>query len=634
MKATLPYVIFLFFLSQALNAQIIFNPGGARPNLIIQGSQTGDDLRTFIQANPTAGSVVNNDITFNAELIIDTNATFTDDNAVYHFPNIFRYAPRANATVNFTDITLHYSGTAKSHSFNRAYTANFTRVFYLQGVESGRSDFFNNGNYTFNMDNVTFVSYGNSDFLHFQTNTTLNNITITNARGGLNFEPGARLAGETEIINGLKLEGVTRMVGGSGSQGDFKTFDMEWDATNWNFSPRNVDFFFVNPKKPVGWTGYSGGGTLPVQEFYTHEVTVTDSNLNPLSNINITLYNSDSGSFDYSETTNISGQIPKQEVLRIDNTVSLNFNRGLSVLVAPNYLKNYYAVSRDFSQPIIDNIIITEDEFISETNTATVATYSGININHVAKTVTISGNRNLCELYDFIKLNKLSNLSQPSIERIFATPKKDILDIGDYQFVLSGGAIISPCDKFVKIESTVNSNIANINNLNVGIEDAGQLYKFISITNLTDANLTITDNAVTPSNTFLSLMNFSGESNSVTQFASADVRIDVLRDGYTDWSTIQDFSGPQDIYRFVVYQAPILKPATSQNQQDILFVAKKILMKNEGILQQVNGVTPNVTINNVTQNTTLEATEERQREIIALLKRILVKTTVIKKRIE
>ena len=57
-------------------------------------------------------------------------------------------------------------------------------------------------------------------------------------------------------------------------------------------------------------------------------------------------------------------------------------------------------------------------------------------------------------------------------------------------------------------------------------------------------------------------------------------------------------------------------------------------MKNEGILQQINGTTPNVTINNINQNATLQATEERQIEILDLLKRILIKTTVLKKRME
>ena len=641
----LKIVVMFCFLIELLNAQITYNAnynpggnGGARPAIIISGTQTGDDVRTYLQANPTYGTVVNNDITFNVELVINNNAIYTDNNAVYHFPDVYRYTPRNNCTVNFTDITIHYSGSPKGHSFNRAYTANFTRVFYLLGVESGRSDFFNNGNYIFNMNDVTFVSYGDNDYLHFQTNTTLNNITVTNANGVLNFEPGARLAGEVEIINNLKLQGVTSIVSGSGSQGDFKTYDMDWDATNWNFrtATRNVDFFIVNPIKPAGWIGYSGneGATSPVQEFYTHDVLVVTPNLNPLANTIVTLYNNDTASFDYNLLTDTQGVITQQEVLKIDNTQSLNFDRGVSTLVVPDYFKNYYAVTRDFTQPFEDTVVLTDDEFITETNTATVGAYTGITINHIAKTITISENRTLCELYDFIKLDKMNNLPEPSITTFLASPSKDVLDISDYQFILSGTAVIAPCDKFVKIESSATSSIADINNLQVGLEDAVDLYKYINISNIESADFTISDNAVDPSSIFLSQTNYTGESNSVTQLNSTNIRIDVTRDGYTDWSMEQDFSGPEDIYRFVVYQAPIVEPATSNNQDDILFLAKKILMKNEGILQQVNGTTPNVTINNITQNATLQATEERQQEIISLLKRILTKTTVIKKRLE
>lgn len=237
-------LISLLFISglHLANAQISFDPTassfnnnqgvGTRPTIFITAPVTGDDLRTFIVSNPTTGSVVNRDITFNAELVIQGSGTLTDNNAVYHFPDIYRYVPRSGVTVTFTDITLRYSGSSqKLHSFNQAYTANFTRVYYIQGVTTGRSDFFNNGNYTFNFSDVTFISYGDSDFLHFQTNTTLNNITITNAQGGLNFEPGARAAGDVEIINNLKLRGVTQIVGGSGSNGDFRAIDMDWDAT-------------------------------------------------------------------------------------------------------------------------------------------------------------------------------------------------------------------------------------------------------------------------------------------------------------------------------------------------------------------------------------------------------------------
>ncbi|SNR15357.1 hypothetical protein [Tenacibaculum jejuense] len=635
MKGTSYIFIFLFFISLNIFSQISFNatapstgsPGGNRPTIFITGPTTGDQLRNFIQANPTTGTVVNRDITFNAELKVQGAGTLTDNNAVYHFPDIYRYAPQAGTTVTFTDVTIHYTGSPKGHSYNGAYTANFTRVFYLLGVTSGRSDFFNNGNYTFNFEDVTFSGYGGSDFLHFQTNTTLENITI-NTTNRLNFEPGARLAGEVEIIRNLKLRGVTRIVGGSGSNGDFKAFNMDWDATNWNFSQRNVDFFFVNPVKPTGWTGYSGAANR-VQEFYTHDVIVTEPNLTPINNINILLYNNNANTFDYNLTSDTSGQIPTQEVLKIDNSVSLNFDRGNSTLVVADYLKTYYAVDRNFNEPISDNIVVTDDEFISETNTTTVAAYAGITVNHSARTLTISANRTLCEVYDFIKLNKINNLEQPNITTFFATPRADVIDLNDYQLILSGSAILSPCDKFVKLESDATSSIADLNNLDVGLQDATQFYKFISIANINNANLLITD--LNTSTEFLSETNFTGTSNSVTTFASNQVRLEITRDGYTNWATIQDFSGPEDIYKFVAHQAPLIDPSTSINQEEMIFLAKKILQKNVGILKELNGTNPTLNITNINQNATIQATEERQIEILNLLKRILTKTTAIKK---
>ncbi|CAL2055225.1 hypothetical protein [Tenacibaculum sp. 190524A05c] len=631
-------LLFLFssiILMSNAYGQITFNasapstgsPGGNRATIFITGPTTGDQLRTFIQANPASGSVVNRDITFSAELKIQGGGTLTDNNAVYHFPGIFRYAPQSGVTVTFTDVTIHYTGNAKGHSYNFAYTANFTRVFYLLGVTSGRSDFFNNGNYTFNFEDVTFSGYGGSDFLHFQTNTTLENITI-NANSALNFEPGARSAGDTEIIRNLKLRGVTQIVGGSGANGDFKAFDMDWSATNWRFSQRSVDFFLVNPIKPAGWTGYTGSASR-VKEYYTHDVLVTNENLSPLNNLNVLLYNNDSNSFDYNLNTDTNGKIPTQEILKIDNSVSLNFDRGTSTLVVADYLKNYYSLTRDFTQPITDNVLITDDEFISETNTTTVAGYSGISINHAAKTLTISANRTLCEVYDFLKLNKINNLTQPDISTFFATPSENIIDINDYQLILSGSAVLSPCDKFVKVESDVTSSIADINNLDVGLEDATQFLKFISISNIISANLSITD--LNTNTDFLTETNFTGTSNSVTTFASNQVRLEVTRDGYTTWATIQDFSGPQGIYQFIAYQAPIENPSTSINQEEIIFLAKKILQKNVGILKTLNGTNPTLNITNITQNSTIEATEERQIEILNLLKRILTKTTAIKK---
>lgn len=610
-------------------SQITYGTVGGRPTVSISSPVTGNDLRAFIVATPAAGSVTNNDIEFIADLRINGSGALVDNNAVYHFPGQHRYAPQAGCTVTFTDVMIHYSGTTqKVHSFNGAYTANFTRVFYLQGVTTGRSDFFNNGAYTFNMSDVIFVSYGASDFLHFQTDQTLNNITIVNASGGLNFEPGARLNGQVEVINNLKLVGITRIVGGSGAQGDFKAYDMDWNATNWNFSQRNVDFFFVNPIKPAGWTGYSGSASR-VKEYYTHDVTVIDEALAPLPNINVLLYNYNDDVFDYNLTTDAQGQINTQEILKIDNAVALNHDRGFSAFVIAEYLKEYVAIQRNFDTAITDNVISKDDEYITETNAVTVGGYSGIAINHATKTLTISQNHTLCEVYDYIKLNKMSNLTSPSIDNLFISVAGETLDIDDYQFILSGSAVITPCDKFAKIESTVLSSIADVDNLEIGLEDSGGLYKLLSFTNVVSADVVLTDENT--STTLRTETNFTGTINFVTQLNSTQIRMLITRDGYTSWSANIDVSGSQEIFRFEVYQTLTDNPATIENQDEIIFLAKKILIKNEGILKSLNGTNPTLNINNITQPATINATEERQEEILSLLKRVLSKTTAIRK---
>ena len=142
MKNLKPYFLYFFLIhTTAFFGQITLNNAGTL--ITINGNETGDNLRNFVIANPQAGSIADRNITFNASLRV--NGNLTDNNAVYHFPESFRFEPRTPAIVTFTDITIHYSGRPKIHSFNSAYTANFTRVFYLQGVTNNRSDFFNNG---------------------------------------------------------------------------------------------------------------------------------------------------------------------------------------------------------------------------------------------------------------------------------------------------------------------------------------------------------------------------------------------------------------------------------------------------------------------------------------------------------
>ena len=65
-------------------SQIDFVTLGGRPTVRITDPVSGDDLRTFINANAATGTVTNNDIEFFADLRIQGAGELTDNNAVYH----------------------------------------------------------------------------------------------------------------------------------------------------------------------------------------------------------------------------------------------------------------------------------------------------------------------------------------------------------------------------------------------------------------------------------------------------------------------------------------------------------------------------------------------------------------------
>ena len=605
--------------------------------IIISGTETGTSLRSWLASNWWLADVTNNDITFSRDLKISSNANFTDENAVYHFPNSYRFEPQSNCTVTFTDVTIHYSGSQKVHSFNSAYTANFTRVFYLQGVTSGRSDFFNNGNYTFNMSDVTFVSYGGSDYLHFQTSDTLRNISIVNKQGGLNFEPGAVNAGETEVIYNLKLKNVSTMVGGAYSQGDFKVYDLDWDATNWNFSQRNVDFLLVDPIKPSGWSTYSGSFTR-VKEYYTHNVKLVNTQGNAVANTRVLMLNDydhtniPSYTSEYDVLTNSNGVIIEQEVLKINNSLSTSLrNRGDFTLIIADYLKKYQTQSRAMDNPITDVLLVDVDANVTNTNSAAVAAYSGFNINHTAKEITISTSHSLCELYDYIKYDKVvNNITKPTLDDLLVTVSGSQLYIGDYKLILQSGSDLLTCDKFDYLKSDVISDIGNDNNVKVALEDPQGLYKMIELNDIVSADVLIIDNDL--NDTLLFTPNYTGTIEFITKSSASNTLIMVSKTNFSNWIVGIDLSQNIALYSFKVNQVEgVSSPglATTEKQDTEIYLLQKLLQKSSAILKSASGnmVQDTIQITTVSPTNTDYPSQEKQDESLMLLKRILAKVT-------
>lgn len=635
MKRLLIYILLLLFSFSGYGA-ITYNSN----EIIISGTETGNSLRSWLASRTWLATVVNSDITFYRDLKISSNANFTDENAVYHFPNSYRYEPQSNCTVTLTDVTLHYSGSPKSHTFNFAYNANFTRVTYLQGVTSGRSDFFNNGNYNFNMSNVSFVSYGGSDYLHFQTPDTLYNITIVNKQGGLNFEPGAVNAGETEVIYDLQLKNVTQMVGGAYSQGDFKVYNLDWDATNWRFSQRSVDFHLVNPIKPSNWSAYTGSFSR-VKEYYTHDVKLVDTDGLPVANTRVLLINdydlaNMSGyTSEYDVSTNAQGVIEQQEILKINNSLSSSLrNRGDFTLAIADYHKKYQIQNRNFNQITKDILLVDIDGSVSNTNESAVSTYSGIGINHNTKELTISSTHTLCELYDYIKYDKVTNnMTKPTIDELLVQVNGQQLYIGDYKLILQSGAELQTCDKFNAIKSDVVSTIGNAQNVKVALEDPNGLFKMILLNNIEAANVLIKDNI--NGDTLVFQANYTGQIEYITQLASTDVLIFVSKPNFSNWVMDLDLSQNIPVYQFDVSQTEgVMLPglATSLNQEEEIYLLQKLLQKSSAILKSNSGNTSQdpIQVNTVSPTTTDYPTQEKQEESLELLRRILSKVSAIK----
>ncbi len=610
--------------------------------IIISGTETGTSLRSYLATNWWLADVTNNDITFNRDLRIVSNAHFSDENAVYHFPQSYRFEPQSNCTVTLTDVTIHYSGNAKNHSFNNAYTANFTRVSYLQGVTSGRSDFFNNGSYTFNMSNVSLVSYGSSDYLHFQTADTLNDISIVNKQGALNFEPGAVNAGETQVINNLTLKNVSQMVGGAYSQGDFKVYNLDWDAVNWQFTQRSVDFHFVNPIKPANWNAYTGSFSR-TKEYYTHDVKLVDKDGDLVTNTRVFLLNNydnqnnPSYTFEYDATTNSNGVIEQQEVLKVNNSLSSSLrNRGDFTFIVADYNKTYQTQNRSFTAPVTDILLADTDPYVTNANSSAVGAYSGFVIDHSLKQITISSTHNLCELYDYIKYDKVTNnIAQPSLDEMCVEVLDNQLYVADYKIILQTGADLTPCDKFNYIKSDVVSTIGSVNNIKVALEDPNGLYKIIQLSNIVSADVLIKDNIT--NDTLYYVSNYSGSIDHVTQSSASDIYIVVARANYSNWIVGLDLSQNISVYSFEVNQVEGLQLpglATLDVQEQEIYLLQKLLQKSSGILKNGTGsdyVQDSIFVSTVSPIVTDYPTQEKQEESLDLLKRILTKLTAIDK---
>jgi hypothetical protein len=387
---------------------VISFPTTGNKRIVINESHTGDELRTWIRNHPnnTYYRVQGRDIYLNCRLKVKGSGSFTDHNASYNFLNNSIFSPSNNKHINFTDVVLNFSQSPKGAAIN-PFVANFTRVNIIQSVATGRSDLFSSNNSTLNFNDVRIVLNGTSDSLYIKSEATINDLIISSTKNHELFV-GPDNASQIQTIDNFQLNNISSIVGQPESQGDVILKKLNWNNVDWKFRTNNVDIKIVDPIKPAGWTGYSGN-CYRVKEYSTHKLKALDHTRNPIANAHVKLWNNNEASFDYETTTNASGEIPQQEILKIQNSPTVNHDRGPWKLFVCDYSKEYFNRARSFDKSVNEEIIILPDRAVTETSKATVNAYTSI--------------ENCDKLYDRSKLWKVNNINllQPSLEELLIT---------------------------------------------------------------------------------------------------------------------------------------------------------------------------------------------------------------------
>lgn len=283
---------------------------------------------------------------------------------------------------------------------------------------------------------------------------------------------------------------------------------------------------------------------------------------------------------------------------------------------------------------------VFSDANITESTKATVDAYAKIN--------------DLDMLYDRAKSWKVSstNLEHPSLGVLLATPDGTKLDLGSHNLIIDKNAAsafevnkasstitiksdaLVMGDKFTSITTSGTISTANSATIEFGYEDSTGINKFVHL----DWNQSITEN--------VSVINLDNTSSPIINKASAlqtykghfvmpnpaptnGIRVEIETPG--GFRVFQE-GFPNSDLNFV--RLNVTLNASEERQGEMLFLARKLLQKTEGINEALTGTTPSITDSTTTTTTGAAATNENQVAILQLLRRILNKVTANKEALQ
>ncbi len=255
-----------------------------------------------------------------------------------------------------------------------------------------------------------------------------------------------------------------------------------------------------------------------------------------------------------------------------------------------------------------------------------------------SNTATITIFSNLDQVYDKLKEWLVANLTTDN----FMTKNDLSLNLAAYDLVVDKAATnlltvntatdvitikadaLTAGTKFTSITTTGTISTANNATLEFGYTHSGGTQKYLELTGLTSADISVMNNQPT---TPVSLGNATNQTGTYKlSFAAptdaSDIQIEVTRTGYTTWT--QQF--PENDLSLMRNVLQYQNVPLADKQIAMLNYALRIMQKEEAINAALNGSTPTVTVTTNTTPATDVATETNQDAILALLKRILVKS--------
>lgn len=341
-------------------------------------------------------------------------------------------------------------------------------------------------------------------------------------------------------------------------------------------------------------------------------------------------------------TVNTNGTF-KQRLLQYKQThgSSTTSNQSNYDIYYANYNKLFkaQAYTLDYVEGLngennLGDIKLLDDLGITETNMATVAAYNGITINHLNKSITISDSISTCDLYDYLKYDKVVlNQDKPTVTSFVATKIETTLDLSDYSIILNSTGQLTACNLFEKIKTTGSSSISNLNDLKTALQDQTNTYKLIRLQGLTNGMVSVSDYVQDTIMTTFSEQ--SGTFSFVTNGNYTDIKVLVERSNYTDWGHVLDLS-TKDVFSYTIFQAPkAFLQATKAQQEEMIYIVQKLLLKTQAIQNTFGNSSqpvPTFTINNY--NTGIQATIENQVEMTRILKLLLKNNTSLQKTLQ